>query len=191
MPDLTLAFPPAVRMVAAAVVAALPAAAHGTSGHSVTATGIDGEWPGLVVGGAVVTIPMRLYHPVRPGYGFGSGPAGTIAGCLYTRHNDGYVRQWALRHVLPSAEPWVVPFVVQLLGEYVLGICLDIEAFVRETLPSSPPHRAAYAEFVRSNPAFLDLTAQRATSYWAEYHRGRYLDRDEYPALAALRVLAT
>lgn len=176
--DLVLAFPPTVRAAAAHVVAALPPADHAPMG-SVTSTS-HRQWPGLVVGGAAVTIPQRLDNP-PPHDGFGTGRPGVIAACLYTRHHDGYVRHDALRAVLPSAEPWVAPFVVQLLGEYVLEIVLDIAEFV---------HTGVYAKFVSANPAFIELTTQRATSYWAEYHRGRYPSRDAYPALAALRALA-
>lgn len=76
-----------------------------------TASGVR-EWPGLVVDGANVTIPKRLYQPPPLPDGVGSGPP------------------------------------------------------------------------------FVELTAQRASSYWAEYHCGRYPDRADYPGLAVLRALA-
>ena len=49
-----------------------------------------------------------------------------ILGCIFTRHHNGYVRQQWMRAVVPHAEPWVVPFVLALLGEYVVEIVVDM-----------------------------------------------------------------
>ncbi|MGW7050030.1 hypothetical protein ACWGDT_46840 [Streptomyces avermitilis] len=45
-----------------------------------------------------------------------------ILHCLYSRHCDGLVRRRHREQIAGSDEPWVVPFVVQSAGEYVLEI---------------------------------------------------------------------
>jgi hypothetical protein len=105
------------------------------------------------------------------------------------RSHDGYIRQRELAHLLGADEPWVVPFVVQLCGEYLVEICRDIQAFVRGDLPRRPLARRAYADFVEHNPAFVDLTQQRACNYWRCYHWRSYGFVD-YPGLDALAGLS-
>ena len=79
----------------------------------------------------------------------------------------------------------MVPYVVRLLGEYVVEIStLILERLTAQSSFTWP----AYREFVRANSAFMALTEQRAVSYWGCYYRGD-LARDEYPALVALDKL--
>lgn len=115
----------------------------------------------------------------------------TILDCLYTRHHDGHLRQAYLRKVIGSPESWVVPFVVQMIGEYVVQIMVDIWKSLDEpTYPHSARARA-YTEFVRGNAGFMELTAQRVHSYWDCYFRRQYLSRDHSPGYALLaRLLA-
>lgn len=48
--------------------------------------------------------------------------ARTVLDCLFTKHHDGYVREKYLRAVINAQFAWVPPFVIQLLGEYVVQI---------------------------------------------------------------------
>jgi hypothetical protein len=92
------------------------------------------------------------------------------------------VRQSACATILPSAEPWVVPYVVQLLGEYVVEIStLILERLSGQSSFSWP----GYGEFVRANSAYITLTEHRAISYWNCYYRHDFACGD-YPALVAL-----
>ena len=155
------AFPTAVRSTALQVLLDLPAAENRLD-HFFNVRASD----------EVLTIPYRIYNPdVRTAR---SEPpvAGIIRSCYYSRHHDGFVRQRCLRHLLTRTEPWVVPFVVQLIGEYVIEIVEDIHNGL--DLRPGGEIAARYGRFIADNPAFLDLTAQRATSYWNEYHRFRY-----------------
>lgn len=124
-----------------------------------------------------VTIRYRIYNgPPEPrDYSNLSLRSRLILDCLYTRHSDGYERQRRLERVVPSEHPWVVPFVVQLVGEYVIDILNVIKASLRG-LDDSDLRRVHYAEFVRGNPRFIDLTAQRVASYWNCYYRLKYPD---------------
>ena len=78
----------------------------------------------------------------------------TALACLYTRHNDGHVRERHLRAVIRSSADWVPPFIVQLLGEYVIEIHRVIESNV-DCLGQE-----SYLRFVAKNPVFMKATRQ-------------------------------
>ena len=80
------------------------------------------------------------------------------------------------------------PFVVQLLGEYVVQIADGIA----QGLPGLDP--AAYQRFAADNPPFLDLTCRRGVSYWEYYCSGRHpfpeapiFQFAEYPSFRVLK----
>lgn len=106
-----------------------------------------------------------------------------VVQCLRTRSTDGYERQAFLRHILFLNEPWSIPFVVLLAGEYVVEIIEDILV----SLPALSPE--AYIEFVRENRDTMRLLRSRATSYWDCYYRTSYRNRSPYPGLAFLHQL--
>ena len=56
------------------------------------------------------------------------GLARNLADCLLTRHHDGHVRARALIRIIVLNEPWSIPFVVLLIGEYVIEILDGIDA---------------------------------------------------------------
>ena len=95
-----------------------------------------------------------------------------ILHCWYTRNGNGFVRQRHLRAVIDNVEPWVMPFVVQLIGEYVLPTLRIIHSELCAEVDGSPRHRA-YGQFVAANSAFIDLTGSPVASYWGEYFRDR------------------
>ena len=112
----------------------------------------------------------------------------SIVDCLYTRHHDVRVRQRRLERILGLAEPWVAPFVVQLIGEYVLEILLVIR---RRLLPALTDPASAlagvYGQFAAENATFVARTSARVVSYWDCNYRHRYPTFADYPghALAA------
>jgi hypothetical protein len=149
-------------------------------------------WAGLTVAGEPVVIPYRIYNPA-PLPHFASGLSRTeqaVTAAIYSRHHDGVVRHRVLGTLLDCDEQWTAPFVVQLLGEYVIQICADIEKFTRTALPARPAMQAGLSAFLRQNPCFAELTRQRAISYWSCYYRALHASRDTYPALTALSRLS-
>ncbi len=58
-----------------------------------------------------------------------------LALSLGTRHSDGRIREECLRQIVAVDRPWVAPFVVQLLGEYVIKIVEVIAATIHEHGP--------------------------------------------------------
>ena len=105
------AFPSRLRDSVSNAVAMIPPAEHDAAGGFV-----------VRVGDESVVIPQRIYNPeplanVTDAW---HGLERELVGCLYTRHHDGHVRERHLRSVIQLGYPWVVPFVVQLIGEYVV-----------------------------------------------------------------------
>jgi hypothetical protein len=155
--DLMLAFPQAVRTDALEGIARLPQ------------TRLSWTTVPLFVGGEAVAIPYRIYHnPARVNRTLLTHLQNEILDCLLTRHHSGYVREEYLRRVIGCNHPWVPPFVVQLLGEYVIEILRVIKNGVENL------DRGLYREFIRENPQFFALTKQRVVSYWDCYHRTRH-----------------
>jgi hypothetical protein len=134
----------------------------------------------------LISAPSRVYYsPARPRSEIRSsgGEARTLALCLGTRHWDGFVREECIRELVHINCPWVAPFVIQLLGEYVI----QIVNVITEALPHV--NRTTYGEFVRTNPRFLATTKRRATSYWDCYYRHHYSRLGEYPALLVIEQM--
>ncbi len=130
-----------------------------------------------------LTVPYRVYYD--PGRLWALVDRSdqfqrSVALSLGSRHWDGHVREECVRRLLPSGERWAVPFVVCLLGEYVIEI-VDLIAGAFDGLDAT-----ALADFARANPAFMATTRNRATSYWNERFRQRFPNRQRYPALAML-----
>ena len=146
---------------------------------------------GVTVDEQPLAIPYRIYH-YEPSAGAEASLTPTqfaILNCLYTRHHDGRVRQRRLEPVLRLNEPWVVPFVVRLVGEYVLEILLDIRRELVELDDPTTPQHAVYGQVLAANPSFLAVTRQRAASYWDCYHRRMYADRRYYPGLTLIESM--
>lgn len=132
---------------------------------------------------------MRIYNPEPPGDVVAglSATQQTVLHCLYTRHHDGFVRQRRLRKIIASEEPWIVPFVVQLIGEYVLEIVVEIRDALTDLDVQGSTQQMRFGAFIAENPAFLELTSQRVMSYWNCYYRDRL--RSTYPGFSLLSSL--
>jgi hypothetical protein len=176
--DLSLAFPAALRPAAAALSADWDPHRDLYS-YSVT---FKGER---------LTIPSRVYFDLNliwQAAGRSQLQQG-IAWCLGTRHHNGYVREECLSQMLAAPQPWMAPFIVQLIGEYVLEIVQSIA----DALPGlAPAMQHALAGFVRDNPRYLNTIDSRTISYW-RYYMQAYPERASYPgarAVAWLRALA-
>jgi hypothetical protein len=113
-----------------------------------------------------VVLPYRIYH--NPGMIDTvslNGVERELVDCLLTRHHDGVVREKHLSQIVSRDHIWIPPFVVQLVGEYVIEILHVIQQNL--TLLNT----SMYARFLRLNPELLKLTRQRVTSYWNCYYR--------------------
>jgi hypothetical protein len=126
-----------------------------------------------VVDGDIVSIPARIHNdPSFIHTELLTEAQREMVDCLLTRHSDGFVRERHLTQIIRSKSVWVPPFVIQLVGEYVVEI-LNV---VRQNL--NELDASLYASFLRANRGFFATTERRVTSYWDCYYRAQ--KREEY-----------
>lgn len=136
------------------------------------------------VGNELLNIPYRIYNDAPPATALDPlEPAQRrVLAALFTRHHDGRVRQASLETLLSDDATWIVPYVVVLLGEYVV----EIADVVDRRLPTDDVGRQRFVRFVADNPDLMRRVSARAVSYWNCYYRLTYPERSTYPAIAAL-----
>ncbi|MDR2011657.1 MAG: hypothetical protein LBQ20_01140 [Rhodanobacter sp.] len=137
------------------------------------------------IGTDLVKIPYRVYYArsdVATAIARG-GNCGVIAMCLGTRHHNGFFREECVCKLLHVEEPWIAPYVIQLLGEYVLEIGQVIERSL------SIERTDIYVTYVRENQSYVETLKRRAVSYWNEYYRRSFPRWQEFPACKALSNL--
>lgn len=152
---LRLAFPKSLQKSAALATFLLATNPHHFSCFKVRIRGED------------IFIPQRIHHSLRLiGTWWVPDKQKALLNCLMTRHGDGFVRQAYLEQIIHLHHIWVVPFVIQLVGEYVVQIITVIES----NLDQLDKH--IYKEFLEENPQYWKRTASRVESYWNCYYRG-------------------
>lgn len=128
-----------------------------------------------------VLIPARLRFSSEKLLLTDEDPAFPFARALQTRSNDGFERQRAARDLMRGLQPWGAPFVVALIGEYIVEILDDIFAAL------TPDSASTLGNFIIDNEAYWQTTKQRVGSYWNVYYRAnasseqrRPYDRNKY-----------
>lgn len=131
--------------------------------------------------GQNVLIPARLHFVPDQLPLAESDEAWRFARALQTRSNDGFERQRAARDLLADLRPWAAPFIVALIGEYVVEILDDIAVAL------TPEHAHVLGVFITHNEPYWDTTKRRVASYWNVYYRSsrssevrQAYRRDEY-----------
>jgi hypothetical protein len=136
--------------------------------------------------GEELSIPHRIYVAIDPGERAVASLGEiqrTIIGCLFTQHHNGFVRERFARQIVHCKEPWVPPFVLQLVGEYVI----EITDVIADNLNALRNDR--YVKFAAENPQFIALTKRRIISYWACYCRQqRFKDYPGFRVFDALEL---
>ena len=84
---------------------------------------------------------------------------------LLSRSCDGFERQLAAQDLMADLRPWGAPYVVTLIGEYIVEIMEDIHAAMTAATEDT------LATFIASNPAFWETIKRRVQSYWNVYYR--------------------
>lgn len=127
----------------------------------------------VLVNGETVFLPARL-HFVAENLSLNPAlPAWKFARSLQTRSKDGFQRQRALQDIFPELQPWAAPFIIALIGEYVVEILIDIERAM------TPEASRVLANFILENPTYWETTKRRVMSYWSVYYR-REFTRENY-----------
>ena len=137
------------------------------------------------INGEKISIPRRVYYQetLLLRYAALPGRPGLIASCLGTRHYNGFLREKCLAQLLLANEPWVAPYVVQLIGEYVLPIVESIERSIPQLSAQT------YCAYIAENRLHYKVTQSRAASYWDAYHRATYPRWKNYPGYRAFVAL--
>jgi hypothetical protein len=129
------------------------------------------------VDGQVVLIPTRLYFASHRSALPENDKSWRFSRALQSRSSDGFERQRAARDLLRGLQPWDAPFIVALIGEYIVEILEDVSAAM------TSDHERTLGFFISHNNAFWETTKRRVTSYWSEYYRygcRSSYRRDEY-----------
>jgi hypothetical protein len=163
---------PSKKVDEAMLVAAFPAHYPGTAVASNVVLGLLDRrywWDSFVahVEGQRVSIPNRL-HFVSSLNLPADDDARVFVSALQTRSTDGFERQRALGDIIHLPEPWTAPFVVALIGEYIIEILDDI------FLALTPELEKVLGAFAFDNPALWETTKRRVMSYWDVYYRRRH-----------------
>ena len=170
---------------------AFPVELQAIASELLPALAVGEQWPaqqGFVVQihSQPLSAPSRVYYSpscLRSVISNSVSENKIFALCLGSCHWNGFVREECVRELLKFDRPWVAPFIIQLLGEYVVEIVRVIAA----RLPYV--NTAIYREFVRENPAFLATTKRRAISYWDCYYRNQYSRLQDYPGVIAIKQI--
>jgi hypothetical protein len=117
----------------------------------------------------VLKIPCRLYfnEPTLEQQGKLTEIQEAILNCIYLRHHNGFIRQRRLEKLIEKTDYFVVPFVFQLLGEYVMEILSILKKHIDLNVDN-------YVKFINENNRYWKQTESRMISYWNEYYRPRF-----------------
>jgi hypothetical protein len=175
---LASAFPAALASDVEAVLAVMPEPEFQTQ-----------SWHSVDVLGDRLAVLGRIYHPKPEAAAVQalSPRQLTILQCLYTRHHNGYVRQQYVGDVVGSTEPWVIPFIIEITGEYIPEILVAIRRGLPELDVPGSAHNLGYGQFIRDNPAYFNRAQRRVVSYWSCYWRHTdYPSFQGYPGCSLL-----
>ena len=136
----------------------------------------------VVVDGEKLDIPYRIYFE-EPNEKHLTETELLILNCLFTRHNNGFIRQQRLERIFTSNEYWISPFIMQLLGEYVVETLFTIEKNLSDKWIDNLTH------FIEENNSFFETTKRRVMSYWDCYYRNSFNFREDYVGFQILEEL--
>ena len=124
--------------------------------------------------GELLIIPYRLYfnEPKLEKEKLLSPTQKEILNCIYLRHHNGFVRQKRLEQLVDTTDDFVIPYTLQLLGEYVIEILEVLDRHINNKTIDN------YVEFTNENKKYWQQTESRMISYWNEYYR-----RPKFPKL--------
>lgn len=130
----------------------------------------------IELGQEKINIPSRIYLDENqfPNIQHLSKQQQQILSCILTRHHNGFVRQKYLMNILPAEELWMAPYILQLIGEYVIEILFDIHE------NCNVKNIDFLKQIINLNPNFWDKTKSRVTSYWNEYYRKEFMNKTDY-----------
>ena len=98
-----------------------------------------------------------------------------ILNCIYTRHFDGYIRERRLNNLWNIDHEWILPFKLQLLGEFVIEILFELDKHITEK------NIKIYKRLTLDNKKYWQQTKSRMVSWWdANYRQTKYKELNDY-----------
>lgn len=88
-----------------------------------------------------------------------------ILNCIYTRHHNGYIREKRLKNLFGFDHEWILPYKLQLLGEYVIEILFELDKHITDE------NIQQYKQLTLNNRKYWEQTKSRMGSYWNEHYR--------------------
>jgi hypothetical protein len=88
-----------------------------------------------------------------------------ILNCIYTRHHDGYIREKRLKNLFGFDHEWILPYKLQLLGEYVIEILFELDKHITDK------NIQQYKQLTLNNRKYWEQTKSRMGSYWNEHYK--------------------
>ena len=89
-----------------------------------------------------------------------------IYNCIFTRSDNGHIREENLRFLLAKDIPeWCFPYIVRLSSDYVLEIVSEVYKGLKQH------DNRSLQEFCKNNPEIMQTAYRRMFSYWNEYYR--------------------
>lgn len=152
------AFPKVLRNDVQIVISVLPLHKN----MSLNYAGIDQE---ILLDGERLSIPKRIYFDEPDAFDRLNELQKTILNCIYSRHHNGYIRQKRLNSLPAKNHYFIVPYVFELLGEYIIEIINDIDSYIDKT------NIHLFRKFISENEDYSALIKNKMTSYWNEYYR--------------------
>jgi len=130
----------------------------------------------VIVDNETLTIPYRLYfnEPIPESEQALTDRQKEILNCIFLRHHNGYLREKRLNLLSNNSEKWTIPYITQLIGEYVYELLPIVDLKINESTLDF------YAEFRAENPKYWQQTESRMISYWNEYNRCEFPKLKEY-----------
>lgn len=124
------------------------------------------EW--TLLSGERIKIPYRVYLREDPKVTEGLTPTQkAIYYCIYSRSNDGYVREKCIKALLETDTPqWALPYVIKVCDEYVVEILQTVYAVLKKQ------NCEKYRSICMLNLDNIRYGHSRMISYWNEYYRG-------------------
>lgn len=141
----------------------------------------------VIINEELLYIPERIYHEEPdPVFLNRLTPLqSNILYCFFTRHHNGLLREKYLRKIMSCGydNSWVIPYLIRILGEYVVEILQVIDENINVV------NTQMIKNFIYENSTFFKTTESRVISYWNEYYRHLYPQKENYVGFKILNYL--
>jgi len=110
----------------------------------------------------------------------------SILFCILLCHHNGFIRIKYLKLLMLSDDSYssyIAPFLIKLLGEYVIEILEFLDANLDHK------HLELCSKFIKENPLYWQTTRSRVMSYWNAYYRSTYPNFNDYIGSSIVRKI--